>query len=363
MTFLCAWRSGGRFQRRMAAVALGTAGLAAAGMSSGTRAVASMPTSTRPATAQMRAASVTPVQVPVQVPVQAPTAGSAASAQGQSAAAGANSPVMEYEVASIKVANRTGADRYRVGVVPSPDGLTASNVTLQILIVIAYGVQNNQVIGAGDFLSSEHYDIDAKMSEATADALKKMTAEERTAARQKMMQALLADRFKLAIHRETKELPVYSLVVAKNGPKMKEIAAAGADPYAPGAAGPGRGASGAPGISVSGGRGGTMSMTGKSMPISALIHSISTSLDRPVIDKTGLTGYYDFSLEWMREDAAQSAGASGAAGGGQPTSGPPEAEGQSIFSAVQEQLGLKLEAGKGPVEVIVVDKSEKPTGN
>jgi len=273
MTFLCARGNDRRFRRRIAAVALGTVSLAAAGM----------PKGTRPAAAQMKAASVTPV------PVLAPTASSAAAVREQSTTAGANSPAMEYEVASIKVANHTGADRYRVGVVPSPDGLSASNVTLQILIVMAYGVQNNQVIGAGDFLNSEHYDVDAKMNEETADALKKMTAEQRTAARQKMMQALLAERFKLEIHRETKELPVYSLVVAKNGPKMKEIAAAGADPYAAGAAGPGRGASGGPGISVSGGRGGTMSVTGKSVPITTLIHSISTSLDRPVIDKTGLT--------------------------------------------------------------------------
>ena len=360
--------SGRRLRQRMAAVALGTVSLAGAGMATSTRPATSVPIDKARESTQIRAASVTlPVAAQKQVasvmPVQAPMAGSAAAVQGQSAATGASSPVMEYEVASVKVANHSGADRYRVGIVPSPDGLTASNVTLQILIVMAYGVQNNQVIGAGDFLSSEHYDVDAKINEETADALKKMTAEQRTAARQKMMQALLAERFKLAIHRETKELPVYSLVVAKNGPKMKEIAAAGADPYATGNAGPGRSASGGPGISVSGGRGGTMSVTGKALPISALIHSISTSLDRPVIDKTGLTGYYDFSLEWVREDAAQSAAASGAAGGGAAPLAPPEAEGQSIFSALQEQLGLKLEAGKGPVEVIVVDKFEKPTGN
>lgn len=357
MRLLRARGSKRRLRQRMAAVALGTLSLAGAGMPTSTRPAAGVPIDRARASAQRQAASATPVQA------QSPMAASAAQVQGQSAATGASSAVMEYDVASIKVANHTGADRYRVGVAPSPDGLTASNVTLQIMIVMAYGVQNNQVIGAGDFLSAEHYDVDAKMSEATADALKKMTAEERTAARQKMMQALLADRFKLAIHRETKELPVYSLVVAKNGPKLKETLALGADPHTPGAAGPGRGASGGPGISVSGGRGGTMSVTGKSMPISVLIHSISTSLDRPVIDKTGLTRYYDFSLEWVREDAAQSAAASGAAGGGAPPLAPPEPEGQSIFSALQDQLGLKLEAGKGPVEVIVVDKSEKPTGN
>ena len=354
-----------RLRQWIAAVALGTVSLAGAGMASGARPALGAPIDKGRASAQRQAASARPTaarrQAASVMPVQVQS--SMAAVQGQSAAAGASSPVMEYEVASVKVANHSGADRYRVGIVPSSDGLTASNVTLQILIVMAYGVQNNQVIGAGNFLSSEHYDIDAKMNEETADALKKMTAEQRTAARQKMMQALLAERFKLAIHRETKELPVYSLVVAKNGPKMKEIAAAGADPYASGTAGPGRGASGGPGISVSGGRGGTMSVTGKSMQISTLIRTISTSLDRPVIDKTGLTGYYDFSLEWVREDAAQSAAASGAAGGGAAPLAPPEAEGQSIFSAVQEQLGLKLEAGKGPVEVIVVDKFEKPTGN
>ena len=321
MTFHFARRNDRRFRWRMAAVALGLASLAGAGISSGTPQVATQ--------------------------AQAPSLDGAA---------------LEYEVASIKVAHHTGADAYRVGVVPSPDGLTATNVTLQILIVIAYGVQNNQIMGAGDFLNSEHYDFDAKMSEATAAELRKLSPEERTTARQHMLQALLEDRFKLKIHRETRELPVYALVLAKGGSKMKEVTAPSPDasPVASGSAGR-TGAGGGPGISVSGGRGGVMTATGTSMSINALIHTISTSLDRPLIDKTGLTGYYDFSLEWIREDAAQSAAAASLAAGGGAV--PAENSAPNIFTALQEQLGLKLEPTKGPVEVIVVDKSEKPSGN
>jgi len=285
----------------------------------------------------------------------------------QSAPAASAATNLEYEVASIKLSQATGPARFRVGVQPSADGITCANVTLQILIVMAYGVQNNQIIGAGDFLNSDHYDLDAKMSEATAAELRKLSAEDRTTARQHMMQGVLADRFKLKIHRESRELPVYALVVAKGGSKLKERPAPSADAsptaIASGSSPAGGGASGAPGISVSGGRGGSMTATGTGMPLSVLLHSISTSLDRPIIDKTGLSGYYDFSLSWVREDfPAPPADGGGGASGGAPIS-MPETSGPNIYTAIQEQLGLKLEATKGPVEVIIVDHFESPSAN
>ncbi|MDQ1410588.1 MAG: hypothetical protein QOJ41_2323, partial [Acidobacteriaceae bacterium] len=111
----------------------------------------------------------------------------------------------EYEVASIKP-NKSGTNMVRL--MFSPDGFTATNGTLQMLIHAAYGVEDNQISGAPSWLNSDHYDIDAKMDSATADALHKLSEDQGRIERQKMLQALLAERFKLAIHRETKELPV-----------------------------------------------------------------------------------------------------------------------------------------------------------
>ena len=118
----------------------------------------------------------------------------------------------------------------------TPDGLSATNGTLQMLINAAYSVENNQISGAPNWLNSEKYDIEAKMDTSTADELRKLGEDERRVERQRMLQALLADRFKLTIHRETKELPIYALVVAKDGAKFQE--AKPGDTYPNGIKGP-----------------------------------------------------------------------------------------------------------------------------
>jgi uncharacterized protein (TIGR03435 family) len=170
-----------------------------------------------------------------------------------------------------------------------------------------------------------------------------------------MLQALLADRFKLSIHRETKELPVYALVAAKNGPKLQEAKADATYP---------NGIKGPDGVA----RGGMMrigggEVTGQGLPIANLTRMLSQQLGRTVIDKTGLTGKYDFTLQWTPDESQgpMFKGADGAPPGGNPA--PPESSGPSLFTAIQEQLGLKLESQKGPVEIIVIDHVEKPSQN
>jgi uncharacterized protein (TIGR03435 family) len=166
----------------------------------------------------------------------------------------APAPALEYEVATIK-AYKPGAGEgpgmMRVGIMNAPDGFTASGATMQMLVGVAYGVQSFQITGAPDWFDNDRFEISAKMESSVADALAKMSQDDRTLARQKMLQALLADRFKLTIRRETKELPAYVLTVAKNGTKLVEakpvdpaasVTAAGPGAGAPGRGGPGRGA-------------------------------------------------------------------------------------------------------------------------
>ncbi len=144
-----------------------------------------------------------------------------------------------------------------------------------------------------------------------------------------MLQALLADRFQLKVHRVTQEIPVYALVVAKNGPKLKESAPAEESS-----------------VTASGGR--TAQITMANVSTERLAIQLSGGLDRPVVDKTGLKGHYDVKLNWIPEFA------------GPP---PPGSDGVNIFTAVQEQLGLKLEPQKAPIEILVIDHVERPSEN
>jgi len=271
-------------------------------------------------------------------------------AQSQSPNVVATSPV--YEVASIKP-NKSGDNRSRI--MFSPDGLSATGGTLQMLIMSAYEISPHQISGAPSWLDSERYDIEAKMDSSTADELRKMSEDERRVARQHMLQALLADRLKLTIHRESKELPIYALVVAKDGPKFQE--ARPGDTYSNGVKGP----DGHAGAGMMFGGNGTL--TGQGVPLVNLVRFLTRALGRTVIDKTGLTSKYDFTLKWTEErQAPMFKGTEGS----QPGTGgisAPESSGPSIFTAVQEQLGLKLESGKGPVDILIIDHVEKPSEN
>jgi uncharacterized protein (TIGR03435 family) len=162
-----------------------------------------------------------------------------------------------------------------------------------------------------------------------------------------MLQALLADRFKLTIHRETKDLPAYALVIAKNGPKLQE-AKPGTYPE------DGKGHAGR--ILMDPGQ-----LTGQGLPIATLAEFLSEWLGRTVLDQTGLKGNYDFTLKWTPEPGQGMMlrgpeGSNPGPEGGPPTDSP-------AITAIQEELGLKVESTKAPVEVLVIDHVEKPSEN
>ena len=236
-----------------------------------------------------------------------------------------------------------------------PDGFTAKNITLQMLIRMAYGVEDYQISGAPKWLNAETYNVEAKLDGAVADKLRKLTFDQRSVEQQPMLQALLVDRFKLTLHRETKELPVYALVIAKNGPKLQE--ARPGDTYPNGMKdleGHGHG-------DIM--RFGTGILTGQGVPIVFLVRMLSQQqLGHPVLDKTELTGKYDFTLQWTPEEN-RAPMFKGTRDGGQGPDNPADSSGPSIFTAIQEQLGLKLEAQKGPAEVLVIDHVERPSEN
>jgi uncharacterized protein (TIGR03435 family) len=165
---------------------------------------------------------------------------------------------------------------------------------------------------------------------------------------------LLLDRFNLAAHKETKDLPLYSLVIAKDGPKLQEPQLY--DPAQPNA--PNSAVQSARGIGMVGGGG---PMTGVSATVADLARVLSALLGRPVLDKTGLTGNYDFTLQWTPDKNQKSRNI--IAPEGDPSVAAPASNGTTIFAALQEQLGLKLEPGKRAMEVIVIDHVERPSGN
>jgi uncharacterized protein (TIGR03435 family) len=274
-----------------------------------------------------------------------------------------NVPKYEYEVVSIKENKSTGFPNATAG----DDGFTVTNIPLQALLFSAFGVGKDRIVDAPDWLSSEKYDVNAKMDPSVSDALKKLSADDKKLAQQQMLIALFADRCKLKFHRETKELQVYTLVIGKNGPKFQESKPDDASDTSTNPAN---------GIKVPDGRGGSGrirvgaggAVTFHGLPLTVLVAMLSTQLGRTVVDKTGLAGKYDFTWQFVpdptqlraQQEAQPPAG--GGANGGGPIL-PTDPSGSSLFTAVQEQLGLKLESGKGPVEIIVIDHIERPSGN
>jgi uncharacterized protein (TIGR03435 family) len=262
-------------------------------------------------------------------------------------------PLPSFEVASIKP-NRSGDNHFFISF--QPGRFTATGATTRFLIEDAYNVKDFQVSGGPSWINSERYDIDAKEEDSLVEELQKLPPDQRAEQIRLRVQSLLADRFKLTLHRETKELPVYALVIAKNGPKLQE--AKSGDTYPKGMKGlDGRAHAGMMRM----GRG---QLTGQAIPLASLVHMLSQQLGRTVLDKTGLKGNYDFALQWT-PDQSQPAMLMGPEGGkpGTDNAPPPESSGPSLFTAIQEQLGLKLESQKGPVEILVIDHVEKPSEN
>ena len=276
-----------------------------------------------------------------------------------SVAAFAQSPPArpEFEVASVKPSPPPGADTLSVGIHIDGAQVRCTSLSMKDYIALAYRVKNYQISGP-EWIGSERYDIAAKLP---AGAAREQTRD--------MVATLLADRFQMKFHHETKEFPVYALVVGKGGPKMKESAQDAN-------AGSGRGNID---ITAGGGRGGSGADLGNGssfmigenrldavkLNMTLFADMLARFVDRPVVDLTELTGAYDFSLVFSPEDframrirAAIAAGIS--------VSLPPEtmravlegASGDSLFAAI-EALGLKLDARKAPLDVLVIDHVEK----
>jgi bla regulator protein blaR1 len=229
----------------------------------------------------------------------------------------------KFEVASIKPSDPS-VNGFRIQNAPG-GRLIASGVTVKFLIQRAYGVREFQIVGAPGWIDTARFDLNAKSDEDGANQPDAMPLR---------MRALLAERFKLQLSRETREMPVYALVIAKGGPKLKESESG-------------------PENSMSIGRG---RITVKGAGTAMLSVQLSQSLGRIVHDKTGLAGSYDFKLEWTPEGQPL-----GPKDGDTPSS--IDSSGPTLFTALQEQLGLKLESTKGPVEVLVIERVEKPTEN
>jgi uncharacterized protein (TIGR03435 family) len=229
-----------------------------------------------------------------------------------------------YEVASIRP-HKPDSDAGGWGF--SPNGFGYSGVTLELLITSAYGVTENQVSGLPGWVRSSYYDFQARVDANTAEAWKNLSIGEIAARQEPMLQSLLADRCQLKAHLEAKELPVYDLVIAKGGLKMKE---APADEKHDGMLAEGH-------------------VIGRSTLLELLAENLSNWSGRLVVDQTGLgQKRFDFDLKWTPEDRRDA---------------DPANAGPSIFTALEEQLGLKLVPAKAPVHVLVIDHMERPSPN
>jgi uncharacterized protein (TIGR03435 family) len=226
-----------------------------------------------------------------------------------------------FEVASVKLNPAPGGRIRR-----DPGRLDITGMTLKGLVRYAYDVRDIQISGGPAWFDSDHWDI-------AATAGREVTDDER----KKMLQALLTERFHMTIHRDTKDLPVYALVIAKNGLKLKLNTEEKPERVM---------------LSV---KSGLFTMMGEGVTASKFAEVLFGQVKRIVVDRTGIEGKFDYKLEWV-PDSANMPSINGA-------KMEASTEGASIFTAVQEQLGLKLESTKAPVEILVIDRAEKATEN
>ena len=257
-------------------------------------------------------------------------------------------PTQQFEVSTIKL-NNSGATTDSNQIMPG-GRLSIENAPLRALIATAYNMRFSQLAGGPSWLDSARYDIEArgqlKPGVKVAEQINLM------------VQALLADRLKLKVHRETKEMPIYAMTVAKNGPKVQALRGIrcldpiggdepSADDIASGSIQSCGGYSDGPGQILS-----------PTVTMAKLASILSTTVSRTVVDKTGLDGVYDIALKWVPDDSSTPPAPDTPAPAVSADHGP------SIFTALQEQIGLRLESQKGPVEILVIDHVEKtPTPN
>jgi uncharacterized protein (TIGR03435 family) len=255
-----------------------------------------------------------------------------------------------FEVASVRATNSTDG---RALIQATPGRLAITNLVLRRLILIAYAVNDDQLVGGPDWINSAHYDIQAKAD--GNPAVEQMEGP--------MLQSLLQERFRLKVHRETRQLKVYKILLAKGGSKLQRTKEGACVVYVANAAPPAAPATQARpnycGLHAAA-DGVNRTLEGKGVTMASLAASLSRSytaaLGRNVIDGTELTGGFDIHLEWANEPA-------GAGVANADTQPPEEQSKPSIFTALQEQLGLRLESASNAVEVLVIDHVETPTQN
>ena len=230
---------------------------------------------------------------------------------------------LQFEVASIKA---TPANQYTgsSGIKTGHGRLTGSHVTLKRCIIGAYTVGPSQIVGGPPWLDTDRFEIDAKADQPTND----------DSVLNAMLQGLLADRFKLALHHETRMLEALVLEVAKGGPKLEKAESS---------------EDSSTNSSTSNGR---ASIQGGALTMDHFAWVLSRTLNVPVVNQTGLDGAFNFKLEWSPDSDKPV----------KPGETPPDT-GPSIYSALQQQLGLRLQLRKAPVDVLVIDHAEKPSEN
>lgn len=297
---------------------------------------------------------------------------------GIASAAAQQAPLKQFDVASVKATGpidpqKIASGQQRMGMKADAGRVDIEGLSISDLLFLAFKVRPNQVSGpdwlsVGNTLTAERFEIHAKLPSGTS----KDDVPE-------MLQSLLAERFKLAFHREQKEQSVFALIVGKGGSKLQpSVPDAPPSADAPPVGGSARPdavqISGSPqgGVTVKGagtsgttkitmGPDGMMHMESEKYSMEQLAASVTQFVGRPVVDMTGLTGTYRIALELTREDlmaAARAVGANIPGGAGAPGGGPADPAGTSVFQSI-EKLGLKLESRKAPIEFLVIDRLEK----
>lgn len=263
------------------------------------------------------------------------------------------SALPSFEVASIKLADPSVRTRGRGFSSPDPSQFHVINMTANGMIKFVFGLKDFQLVGGPEWANSKEYDIDAKVEDSLAKRTQTMSRPERQQQERMMLHSLLIQRFKLSVSHVTKIEPEYALVVAKGGPKLTPSTWVPPAPGTPGAqALPGKG----PHLMLDNGN-----ISAVNQPVSGLADLLAFMPEMEghlVVDQTGIKGNYDYTVQFSSEELdrkfAQEAGAP-----------PPQSNdsGPSIFTALEEQLGLKLVMTKGPVDIYTVDHIEEPSDN
>src|SRR6266566_2862744 len=260
-------------------------------------------------------------------------------ARAESPAQSTGAIVPAFEAVSIKPNNGTPMAGFSIAGKPfaritwKVDRFMATNFTLHKLIQKAYDVQDDQILGGADWVNFEGYDIDAKVEKSGFDELQKLGPDQRILQSKHMLQELLADRFKVMLHHETKEVPAYVLVIAKDGAKLQE--AKPGDTYPDGFKDPHGRPRGARTLLQPG----PCKLVGQGVPIADLVGALSERLSRSVVNETNLKGNYDFTVDCHTAFMER---------------------GDSLLTVLPQQLGLELKPQTAPVEVLAIDHAEKP---